>query len=198
MKETIRSFIAIPLPYEIQSNLAEFSTKFGIHQRNGFRPVKAGNIHLTLKFLGDTTSQQIDSVKKLLFQIVQNQTFIQIKFEGVGAFPNWNQPRIIWVGMTGSPALENLYKKIDQSTVDLGFASEGRRFSPHLTLARVNSSMSDPQFARAITAIRTLSPAPSFGEMQAKELILFKSDLQPGGPIYSALSHHPFLGRDVL
>lgn len=194
MKESIRSFIAIPLPTEIQSALGEFTSKLGISQRNGFRPVKSGNIHLTLKFLGDATPGQINSVSGCLNEIVQSQRAFQIIFKGIGAFPNWNLPRVIWAGISAPPQLESLFHEIDQETVDLGFPSENRRFSPHLTLSRVNSSMNDPQFARAVSSLRNLSPAPFFGEIQADHVDLYRSVLQPGGSVYSVISRHPFQG----
>jgi 2'-5' RNA ligase len=194
MKETIRSFIAIPLSSEVQSALEQFAVKFGINQRNGFRPVKPGNIHLTLKFLGDATPQQIKSVSACLDQIVQAYHSFPIKFEGVGAFPNWNLPRVIWAGISAPPALESLYQSIDQQTVELGFPSENRRFSPHLTIARVNSNMTDPGFARVVTAVKNNTAAPFFGEILAEQVNLYRSVLQPGGPLYSVISLHQLQG----
>lgn len=198
MKTLIRSFIAIPLPVEIQSKLEEFTRTTNVTQRNGFRPVKSCNIHLTLKFLGDATPEQIQSVRAYLEDIVQVQNPFCITFEGIGAFPNWYQPRVIWVGIQAPSVLERLFNIIDQSTVKLGFPSEGRKFSPHLTLARVNSSMADPQFSRVIQTLKSLAPEPKFGEMTASHIHLYKSDLQPGGPVYSVLSNHPFQGTEVV
>jgi 2'-5' RNA ligase len=194
MVESIRSFIAISLPAEIQSALDEFILKQGISQNNGFRPVKSGNIHLTLKFLGDATPGQIKSVTACLNEIVRTQNIFSIVLKGVGAFPNWNLPRVIWAGMSAPVELESLYQRIDRETIDLGFPSENRKFSPHLTLSRVNSSMNDPRFARVVSSLRALSPAPFFGEMQADRVDLYRSILQPGGSVYSVISRHPFLG----
>lgn len=194
----IRSFIAIPLPVEIQLKMEEFARTSNITQRNGFRPVKADNIHLTLKFLGDATPEQIQSVRGCLAELVQTQRPFRVSFEGIGAFPNWNQPRVIWIGMRAPMELEQLFNAIDRSTVKLGFPSEGRKFSPHLTLARVNASMGDAQFARVIQTLRTLAPQPMIGEMTASHLHLYRSDLQPGGPVYSVLSSHPFQGTEVV
>ncbi len=198
MKTLIRSFIAIPLPAEIQTKLEEFARIYHITQRNGFRPVKSSNIHLTLKFLGDATPEQIDSVKTCLVEIVRGQNQFRIEFKGIGAFPNWNQPRVIWIGMHAPFELEKLFKIIDQSTEKIGFPSEGRKFSPHLTLARVNSSMTDPSFSQVIQTLKSLEPQPKIGEMTASQIHLYKSDLQPGGPVYSILSSHPFKGTKVV
>lgn len=198
MKTMIRSFIAIPLPVEIQSKLEEFTRTTNITPRNGFRPVKSCNIHLTLKFLGDATPEQIQSVSSCLAEITQSQNPFCITFEGVGAFPNWNQPRVIWIGMHAPSELERLFNTIDQSTVKLGFPSEGRKFSPHLTLARVISSMTDPFFSRVILTLKSLKPQPKIGEMTASHIHLYKSDLQPGGPVYSVLSSHPFQRIEVV
>lgn len=198
MKTAIRSFIAIPLPVEIQSKLEEFARITNITQRNGFRPVKPCNIHLTLKFLGDATLEQIQSIRACLADIAQVQNPFCIAFEGIGAFPSWYQPRVIWIGMRAPSTLERLFNTIDQSTIKLGFPSEGRKFSPHLTLARVNSSMNDPHFAHVIQSLRSLTPQPKIGEMTASHIHLYKSDLQSGGPVYSVLSSHPFLGTEVV
>lgn len=189
----IRSFIAIPLLNEIKDALSKFARNYEITHLNGFRPVKQENMHLTIKFLGDTSPDQVKSISSVLSAIMHQRTSFQISFEGVGAFPNWNQPRIIWIGMQAPPLLDLLYQEIDHSTVALGFPSENRRFSPHLTLARANSNMSDPRFSHVINSISRLPSDPFIGKMQVTDLNFISSVLRSDGPVYSVLSTHPFL-----
>jgi 2'-5' RNA ligase len=178
--------------------MSQFVRKYDITRQNGFRPVKSENMHLTLKFLGDATPDQVKSISTGLSEIMQRRTAFQITFEGVGAFPNWNQPRILWIGMKAPPLLDSLYQEIACCTVPLGFPSENRRFSPHLTLARVNSTMNDPRFSQVIHSISKLSTDPVIGKMQVTELNLYRSVLQSNGPVYSILSTHPFLQTKVV
>lgn len=164
-----------------------------ITRRNGFRPVDSNNIHLTLKFLGDATPASIKAVSDTLSHTCQVQSPFRISIDGVGAFPNWNQPRVIWIGIHAPTALESLFREIDLTTEKLGFPSEGRKFSPHLTLSRVNSSMNDPLFAHVIQSLKAMPPEPKIGEISVTQVNLYKSVLQPGGSVYSVLSSHSFM-----
>lgn len=194
MQPMIRSFIAIQLTQEVHSKLREFSKGFTLVRQNGFRPVQPENIHLTLKFLGDATPIQIEDVKKALKEITVYAQPFKINLRGVGAFPGWERPKIIWVGIDSPRQLEALFQQIDAATVKIGFPSEGRGFSPHLTLARISTSPVAPQAIPILQALRKLTPPPHFGEIQVNSVILFRSVLQPAGPVYTPLSIHPFTG----
>ena len=193
MNGLIRSFIAIPLPADVHHSLENFSRKMGLVDRsNGLRPVKPENIHITLKFLGDITQQQVKDLSACLDQSVDALVPFNVEIRGVGAFPGRQKsPRVIWVGASPSAPLQQVYKTIDSATQRIGFPSENRPFSPHLTLARV-SLPGGSASQRVIESLMKLTSEPFFGQFQVNKVVLFKSLLQPGGPIYSTLSSHHF------
>ncbi len=192
MPQMIRAFIAIPLDPAIRANLAAFITRYRLSRETGFRPVKADIIHLTLKFLGDTTREQLQQILSGLDQIIHTSPAFPLAVENVGAFPNWERARVVWAGVKSPVALQTLYARIDQHTEELGFPSEGKRFTPHLTLARLTTTPPETAAVPIVNRLRTITPAPVFGEMQAREVILFQSTLTPQGPIHTPVSRHAF------
>jgi len=137
MKTILRAFIAIPLSPLIQTNLAEFIHHYGLDSRSsGFKAVKPAQIHITLKFFREIPLAQIEPVSSKLQQNLAGLNPFRIHVHGLGAFPAWQpHPRVIWVGLDPLESIKSLFDKIDAATVSLGFPSETRRFSPHLTLA---------------------------------------------------------------
>jgi 2'-5' RNA ligase len=196
MANLIRSFIAIPLTPEIHHNLAGFDKLYGLDSRaSGLRPVKPANIHLTLKFLGEIERSQVDILKNCLDQVTENIVPFTASVRGLGAFPNWrNRPRVIWVGVVPAIPIQEIFKRVDAATAQVGFPSEARAFSPHLTLARVSSSYSTQPLDNLLHKLMTLTPEPDFGSLVVDKLILFKSVLFSEGPVYFILSSHPFSG----
>ena len=149
----IRAFIAIELTAEIQKRLDEISAAFK-QQLNGVpvRWVSAGNIHLTLKFLGDVSVANL----KLLTDILKTETAAHRPFEvsvgGAGAFPNNRRPRVIWVGVEAPPDLAVVQSSVETAMARLGYPREDRPFSPHLTLGRVSRNATSDD-TRAITKV---------------------------------------------
>lgn len=194
MSALIRSFIAVPLTASIHDNLADFIASHNLDRKNGFRPVKPQNIHLTMKFLGDASVEQLNQVRQGLEKCTLSTIPFLIEIKGIGAFPTWERPRVVWAGIQAPEALQTLYAQIDQETLAAGFPSEGKRFSPHLTLARVAAFPPPQSTINVIRILKELTPIPSFGSMQVTTVSLFKSVLQPDGPVYTQLSTHPIRG----
>jgi len=196
MPDLIRSFIAIPLTDEIHQNLADFIQLHKLDTRTaGTRPVKPGNIHLTLKFLGDVESFRIPAISQCLEKVTSRLTPFSILIQGLGAFPGWRKrPRVLWVGAQPADLLQELFQRFDSETAAIGYPSEERKFSPHLTLARINQQPSNPVQRELLEKLMNLEREPLFGQMTVNEVVLFKSLLQPSGPVYTILSRHPFEG----
>jgi len=192
LKKLIRSFIAVPLTDQIHQNLAEFSNQHGLDNRAfGLKPVKPANIHLTMKFLGEIEESQTAKLSAALDKVSTGLLPFKVTIRGIGAFPAWNRnPRIIWVGADPVEPLQKIYSCVESVTTRLGFPPESRGFSPHLTLARVNTQTD--QLASQLKRLSQLTPEPFFGEMMVECLVLFKSVLLPQGPVYTALSSHMF------
>jgi len=192
MVNVIRSFIAVPLPPQIHKNLAIFTRQYGLNSReNGFRPVKPENIHLTLKFLGEIEEHMLPKVSNVLSILTENLSPFTGSVRAIGAFPGWDKnPRVIWVGIEPEELFRDIYRVVDETTTKLGIPSDGKRFTPHLTLARISfqSHESDLVFNK----LKGLSPEPEFGEFTVDRVHFIKSVLLPQGPAYTLLSSHPF------
>lgn len=197
MYPSLRTFIALEIPAEIQNTLQTLINKSQLTRINGFRPVRPEMIHLTVKFLGDTTPQQLESIQDVLSEISRTVLPFEIQVKGLGAFPSWDNPRTIWAGLSDPSALEGLSKRIDDSMRTIGFPVEKRGFSPHLTLARTMEGGDRRIMRKTLDPLRQNSEI-SFGFFKANHLVLFESKLQPGGSIYFPISIHPFSDKDMI
>jgi 2'-5' RNA ligase len=107
-----------------------------------------------------------------------------VQIKGLGAFPNPRYPRVVWAGITeGTEHIKSVFSQIEPKLRGLGFTSDNRGFSPHLTIARVRSGRNKQKLA----AFLTENANYDFGAIDAKCLRLKKSTLTPKGPIYSTL-----------
>ena len=187
---TLRTFIAIELGETTRDGLARVQAKF--RKQAPDRSVKWVDpeaIHLTLKFLGDTSVSKISKVADALALACQGFTPFDVSFEGRGCFPNMRRPRIIWVAvrdLSGS-SLVRLQAAVEQKVSPLGFPTEERGFSPHLTLGRVARGAS-PQAEAAIGQMVEKSLVEQIAVLHVGAVHLIKSDLRPTGPIYNQLA----------
>jgi len=128
-----RLFIAVDLPDTIKKNLE--SMFFGIP---GARWVSIDQIHLTVRFVGDVVGAQFLDIKNMLEKV--NISPFDIQLKGVGHFPPRGAPRVIWAGLEKSEPLLRLRKKIDGTLSKVNVKPERRKFSPHITLARLKNT----------------------------------------------------------
>jgi RNA 2',3'-cyclic 3'-phosphodiesterase len=183
----IRSFIAIDLPQETREKLAAIQEQLK-QSRAGVRWVKPSSIHLTLKFLGDILTGQVDDIAAAAAQLLREAPPLTLCAAGLGTFPGPRKPRVIWVGLRGEvERLANIQSGLEKALEPLGFAREGRGFSPHLTIGRVKDRH---RLQPLIDAMSTLE-LPEFNSFDADEIILYKSDLRPTGAIYTKLHRMP-------
>ncbi|GAP07367.1 MAG TPA: RNA 2',3'-cyclic phosphodiesterase [Anaerolinea thermolimosa] len=184
--DAIRAFIAIPLPVEIRNRLGTIIDQLQRKTPSVVRWVTPENMHLTLKFLGNISPGNLDHLKQVLASEAAHHTASTLCLEGLGAFPNRNRPRVIWVGVKAQPALFELQQSIDRETARLGYPSEERDFSPHLTLGRI-SPHAGPGEIRQIAEALATHQVGEVGTAPVAEIILFRSDLRPGGAMYIPL-----------
>ena len=188
----IRAFIAIGLPRELKADIGKISSALS-NQVPGVRWVPAENLHLTLKFLGDIEEAVIPDIQAILNQITPRHLPIICKFGGLGVFPNFQRPRIIWLGVTeGSDQIEGLADDLSRELSGLGFKPEKRGFTPHLTLGRVKKGVQTAQLRKLIEAEeeKTERLNDSHGLLNINMLLLQKSILTSKGAIYHILSEH--------
>ncbi|MBN1918659.1 MAG: RNA 2',3'-cyclic phosphodiesterase [Verrucomicrobia bacterium] len=183
MGETKRTFVAVEPTAAVR---ARFDEAQRLLRRAGadVRWVKSSHAHLTLKFLGESTSRQIGEISAALDKIAAGTEPFEVAFGGLGVFPDQRRPRVLWVGITsGVEQLKPLAAAIDARAVQAGFESERRTFSPHITLGRFRSPQGWPELSKLLAANASFDA----GRMRAAEVSLIHSILSPQGPTYSAL-----------
>ena len=184
MPEKIRSFIAIPLPQNIKDYLSSLISDF---KKTGadVKWVKPENIHLTLKFLGAQEPETLEKIKVILDKIAQDKFAYTMEISLIGVFPKLEFPRVIWVGLSiGDKETKIIAKELDEKINKLGIPKEERAFSSHITIGRVRSSLNREKLTLALKNCVIEEGKLKFS---ADKIILYKSTLLPGGPIYEAI-----------
>jgi RNA 2',3'-cyclic 3'-phosphodiesterase len=178
----MRLFIATPLSKETEEYLAKVI--FELKQvRSKVKWVAAKNIHLTLKFLGDTEESKVEPIKAAIQKVADNSHSAKCTIDKLGGFPNLKRPRVIWAGISGEiDKIKSIASEIDNEMNRLGFEKEDRPFKSHLTLGRVKESSGLKDLTEAVTNYK-LNPQ----NITFDKIILFKSTLTAGGPIYESL-----------
>ncbi|MDP6457972.1 MAG: RNA 2',3'-cyclic phosphodiesterase [Candidatus Bathyarchaeota archaeon] len=145
--------------------------------------VKLENVHLTLKFLGDIEKRLLEEVKHIVTSL-RFEPF-RMTLTEIGAFPNLRRPRVIWMGVSeGIDELAAIFRELEAGFVGLGFKHEGRRFSPHITIARVRSGRNRDLLMEEVLKYRDAV----FGGFDVRSIKLKQSVLTPRGPLYSTLA----------
>lgn len=183
----IRAFIAIDLPGSIQRALGNVINQLQEQIPPGtVRWVSAGNIHLTLKFLGEVSSKNLDMLTSLLQAQSARQACFDVTVGELNAFPTVRRPRVIWVGVQAPPTLFSLQRTIEAETRRLGYAAEQRPFSAHLTLGRVSHNAPPAEITHLGECLASANVG-NLGTVRVEAVCLFHSNLQPGGAVYSTL-----------
>lgn len=186
--QQIRSFIAIELPEEVRAGLRRLQAELRLPEHAFVKCVAPEGIHLTLKFLGNISAQKVAEITRIMEQASQGISPFQLQITEVGAFPNMRQPRVLWIGIKGElDKLVGWQKRIDNGLMPLDFAKETRPFTPHLTLARLREGCS-PGDRRNLGEMVAKTPVKVNYAMTVNSLSLMKSQLLPGGAVYSRLA----------
>lgn len=182
----LRAFIAIEIPEEIKKEIAAQTVELRRLLGHSVRWAAPENIHLTLKFLGEISSLNVDFLIQALKTEASQHPSFEITVGNLGAFPNPRHARIIWMGVDSLPALDWLQHNIEAATMRLGYPAEDKPFSAHLTIGRVREKIS-PTEAHSVRKALENTNIGSLGTFAAKFVHLFRSDLQAGGPLYTCL-----------
>jgi RNA 2',3'-cyclic 3'-phosphodiesterase len=189
----IRTFIAIELPEKVKIALTSIQRDLKEPGQNFLKWVSSDSIHLTLKFLGNIDVDKVDSIRLAIEQTSFLQKRFMIGISEVGAFPNVERPRVIWVGINGDIGeLIKLQKKLDDKLETIGFTKEKRAFSPHLTLARVAERATPQEIVGLSRKLRDCR-ANKKVEVEVSGLSFIRSQLFPAGPIYTTLAEIKFI-----
>jgi 2'-5' RNA ligase len=183
----IRAFVAVNLDEPLRAALGQAQGRL--------RQVPAdvswtlpGNIHLTLKFLGEIGERGVERVGRALEGAAASHAPFTARVGGFGVFPPKGPPRVLWAGMTeGGEALVSLQASVERALAALGFPREGRPFRPHLTLGRVRS----PRNAAALAEAAAALGGGVLGTVTVAHIDLMRSQLHPKGSIYTVLRSIP-------
>ncbi len=186
--QTWRVFCAVDLPQNVRARLVTH-----IKQLQAAAPdahaswSRAGNIHLTLKFLGDIAQASVKNLSDAASRAVTGLAPFTIRLEQTGVFPPHGSPRVLWIGVNDLEGkLGELHARLEDEAARLGFQKETRPFHPHLTLARLRQ----PQHARTLaSAHQAMAFEPA--EITVSELLVIRSELNSEGSKYTTISRNP-------
>jgi 2'-5' RNA ligase len=202
----MRTFMAVELPVAVRSQVQTLQEQLQselrrLHIPNCFRWTPVENLHITLRFLGETSPAQCAAIAQGLDKAASGRSPFSLHLRRLGAFPTLRRPNVLWLGIHGDQtALSALQAACEELARSLGFAPEERPFSPHLTLARAQRNADRQALAAAgdvLNELARLSNAPFLDNMAAhsgftvNEVVHMQSELLPAGPVYTLLYRSP-------
>jgi 2'-5' RNA ligase len=182
----MRVFIAIDINEKTRAAIADVQKQLNakVDIRGGdVKWVEPDNIHLTLKFLGEISDEQLEEVKEIINTVAQTHNKFTLDIESVGSFGG-RSAKVVWVGASkGTDELLALQKDLDEQLTLADFPSEDREFSAHLTICRVRNPKAGLKLADAVGQFAKLK----LGVISADAICVYQSQLMPDGPIYTLL-----------
>ncbi|HAJ26065.1 MAG TPA: RNA 2',3'-cyclic phosphodiesterase [Syntrophus sp. (in: bacteria)] len=189
--KNIRSFLAIDPPGGVLENIQAMQNRLKRNIQGVIRWVRPEGIHLTLKFFGDISEQDVADISEVIARRTNAIPPFALEVGGLGAFPDAIRPRIIWLGITGHlEQLLSLQKDLEEGFFSLGFPKDDRTFRAHLTMGRVKVPKGIIGLDTAVDAGGKLTA----GTFTVGEVALFQSSLSPQGATYTRLAVFPLRG----
>lgn len=194
----LRTFLAIDLPASLRPTFERNLERFK-RQIRGVSWVHQENLHVTVKFFGETTDAQVSAIYQVVKPVLAEFSSFDLELKGGGVFPDARRPRTLWVGIGGDvDVLTAVVTQIEQAVVSVGFPSslraspsEDKPFRPHLTVARVKNNH---RRVGEMLESGAFTDAFCFGRFRVERVTLFRSDLRPGGSVYTPLWDVAFTG----
>lgn len=187
----LRLFVACELPSEMKAALTALQDALRRQGAPPVRWVRPGGIHLTLKFLGSVPAQRVTDICAALAPTVDGIRPLQLSLGSLGTFGGRRGARVVWVGVNGDvERAARLQRRVEEALARLGFPTEERAFSPHLTLARVPDHVGGAERERLWDLTKALA-APEAAPVTIREVSLMRSILGPGGAVYERLAAFP-------
>lgn len=178
----MRLFIAIELPDVILTGLEEMErdlAKSGVDARW----VARENRHLTLYFLGEVDRGMVPTIESAMEEAISGSLPFSITVGGIGVFPNWRAPRVLWVGVSkGQEHVISLHRNLTRALADQGIVHHDKGFTPHITLGRFKDTKANVQ------GLTSKYQAVEVGTFSVERISLIHSQLRPSGPIYVPIS----------
>jgi 2'-5' RNA ligase len=187
----VRLFVALEIPSTVRERFATLINQLRALESKSSakkpRWVRPENLHVTLKFIGHIDPALLDPIRATLAKLCSDGP-VDLRFRGLGFFPNAKRPRVLWAGTAASPNLSSLARDIDSSLAKLGIPAEERAFTPHLTLARCEPSA----ISAAMAGVVERDSACDFGGLRTTQFHLVESKLKASGAEYTTLQSFVF------
>lgn len=184
-----RTFLAIPIPVgEEYPALVQRLQRQLPHEQRNINWCKTNQIHLTLKFVGDTPDADIPKIVEACQQVARRHEPFAMDFNRTGIFGSNHSPRVLWLGMKDEPkALYELEEDVLEAFDGLGYLRDRQNFVPHLTVCRIKTLVDKAYFQQVYQGIEQ----KSYLRAEVGEIVYFQSFLQPTGAFYKALKRIP-------
>ncbi len=181
----MRLFAGIPVTGAAAIELARVLARL---QQTGWpvKWVRPEGLHLTVKFLGEVAEDRLSAVADTLAPAAAGTGILTFGCTGLGAFPSFARPNVLWAGLAAETALELLVDRVERGCADLGFPLEGHPHRPHVTLGRVRRGERLPSSAAAL-----LEAEQVVGNFTAERLVLYRSHPGAGGSRFESLFTFP-------
>jgi RNA 2',3'-cyclic 3'-phosphodiesterase len=175
----IRTFIGLKIDADraLTQLLSDFKKNLAGEQ---LRWIDPENLHLTLRFLGNTEDSQLADIVKGLDELIPKYDQFNLEIEGIGLFGKQSAPKILWAGIMMPQMVYNLVENIEEVVCIAGFAREERPFSPHLTLSRIKSITNTSRLISLVTQYKETH----FQQQKVNQVILYESVLKSSGSVY--------------
>ncbi len=193
MRETTRTFIAIPIPEPIGKKLARRQADL-TPKVPGCRWTEGTPYHITLAFLGDVRNSDLNQLCLAIASAVEPFARFDLAIEGLGAFPSPQKARVIWAGVAApdpSPLLD-LREAVVRAATQVGYRPDDPRFHPHVTLGRVKSERGS---VCDLTKVLERNPEWAPGSFPVVEVVTYASTLEASGPSYAVLGRGRLAGK---
>jgi 2'-5' RNA ligase len=182
----MRIFIAVDLSREAQREIKGLIERLK-NKHWSVNWVKLGKLHLTLVFLGEIKQKKLSAVRFVCSSAASKIKPFKVSFKGLGVFPDFDWPRVIWLGLKGDlHSLSFLHKQIEKELEEKGFDFKTKPFQPHITLGRVRNARAGErrELGRQVKGMRKLDLS---SEIFINRIKIFKSRLRPGGSVHKEL-----------
>lgn len=178
----LRCFVAVDLAEEVRARLTALQKDLA-ESGADVRWVRVEGLHITLKFLGYLENARLEQVRQVVCRVASGYQPWQVRLRGLSAFPSLRRPRVLWVGVEDEGQLVSVATRLEDELVALGFDREDRPFTPHITLGRVNGLRRWGELEERLKGYL----GTSWGESRVDRVIIYRSDLQRGGAVYTPL-----------
>ena len=185
MTSKIRAFIALPISPEIRTDIASLQAQL-IATDAAVKWEAHEKFHITLKFLGDIESSQVDPLAAAIRKSIGGSSPFEIAYVTLGGFPNVDRPRVVWIGARENEHIQSLQRHVEEACVSNGFAKEEHPFHAHITLGRVKGIRNLDRLTAKLKSI-TFQPLMA----RCSEVRLMRSELKPTGSAYTLLNSIP-------